>query len=164
MVTNQLKIFLRFVKELGVYYIFINTLDSSGVDRLIKISYTANPLQFYNYILFNLIYLNRKIFKKLLDEHQNFKKIINIKSRQLALDYFNYNQDLKTIFNEELKKCKWHNELSYIEYINKTNNIEQLFTSAFDWDKTINGIQYWKNVSDDFNAYLSKYFTNDNIQ
>lgn len=164
MVTNQLKIFLRFVKELRVYYIFINTLDSSGVDKLIKMSYTANPLPFYNYILFNLIYRNRKLFKKLLDEHQNFKKIINIKSRQLALDYLNYNQDLKTIFNEELKKCKWHNELSYIEYINKTNNIEQLFTSAFDWDKTTNGIQYWKNVSYDFNAYLSKYFTNDNLQ
>lgn len=175
------KIFIRFLKEKNMFHIFKKTIGNNyfmDLDNFIKIhncnltslalfSYLKND---YNKIIYDFLFKRENIneftnivsfyTKKFINKFLEEEKI----KRKFAINLYELNYINKDIKIKSFKFSKHGDKLIniYIDELleNKYILANNLFFSAFGWEDTPQGYDYWANINLKYKIFMTKNLLN----
>lgn len=159
MVDDCYKIFLRVLKENGKYELFMKSISNEQVFFLRK----RNVNSFISFI--NVTILDNKtkgnknastLWYSLPDLLYKYQKVINEYSKLIAKEFFNSQPLLIYKINYEIYKSSWNKFTSLKESIEECSDIKSLITGLFDWAETEDGIEFWCNIDERLNDYITQ--------
>lgn len=159
MVYNCYKIFLRVLKENGKYELFMKSISNEQVFFLRKINING----FISFINFTILDNKTKdnenastLWYSLPDLIYKYQKVINEYSKLIAKEFLKSQPLLIDKINYELYKSSWNEFTSLKESIEECSDIKTLIVGLFDWAETEDGIEFWNDIDERLNAYITQ--------